>query len=559
MMLMVFCQINFQISIISPISLVSRIFELTGQKLDFAICIKTSFNYHNLLTNFVANITKNEFYTMFENLAKDLGLSKQAIDIIKFAEAYPSAAINEFKDPVKTLKKIQVIQEVPEWVINLFGFENLEELLSLEQQNPHLLDQLVARMPARITPWYAQLASNSEALRNLVVVDPDEISDISGTVDPSNQISYMPQGAEKGITHKYFDTVHLMIILACAAYCRYCYQAGFLSQKNEKRPTKPKEAIEYIRGFLQKFWKFYDEKLGYAVDPETLEVIFPITNVLLTGGDALQTTNLVLAIYITSLAESGINNIRFGSKVPIFQPTRGDDNFFALLDKIHNAYPDLTLNIVTHITHPDEILQKDSNGDYIRITQSNMPTIYYKWHEPTEAFFAKWIAHQNRRLYNQFPIIRNINDNPRALSLIFRETARRGIQTHNVYACRQIEGHQHFEIPLVTAFENISKANYPLDGLSAKGRLILSTKYGKIHLQEVVKPCLGFPDGLMIFRRIRTPQQEFEVDSGIKGGGRIITTFDEKAHWLDDLMDKRILDEVTGVQILYRLPHVVTF
>jgi lysine 2,3-aminomutase len=463
-----------------------------------------------------------------QDLQQKFGLSDDAATILQYASDHPSTEITGFKNPLEEIEPLFDSSEAPEWLIDLFGAERLETLLDKKQQAPAFLKDLTQRMPSRITEWYQKLVKNSDALKRLILADPQEIADLSGTVDPSAQTTFMPLGANNGITHKYADTVHVMIILACAAYCRYCYQADFFSGKSGKKPAKPATLQEYLKTYL-------------SSDAHQTQ---PITNVLLTGGDALQASNFLLALFIVILAECGISHIRFGSKVPVFQPMRGDKNFFGLLDKVHEIYPNLVFTIVTHISHPDEVLRKDKSGAYIPIVQNGVTTPYFKWHKPTSVFFANCARRCYINVANQFPQIRDINNNANVLALLLREGYKHGIHVHNIYQCRQIRGHKHFEIPIVEAYRNVMQANIQLNGLEAKGRLILSTEYGKMMVTEIVEPCTAFPEGLMALRRIRLPKKSSSSDNG---GGIFLAKYNPDAVWIDDLLEGVLLDSVTNM------------
>ncbi len=49
-----------------------------------------------------------------------------------------------------------------------------------------------------------------------------------------------------------------------------------------------------------------------------------------------------LTVWLAALAEAGIESIRLGTKEMAFYPKRFDDTFLAMMDRFHQAYPDVS-------------------------------------------------------------------------------------------------------------------------------------------------------------------------------------------------------------------------
>ena len=88
------------------------------------------------------------------------------------------------------------------------------------------LDELEAagisdRLPPRATGYYLDLAKRSRAVRNLIKARPEEMEDLSGEKDPSNQLRYSPV---PGLLHKY-ELCLIYVVRTCSSWCRYCYRS----------------------------------------------------------------------------------------------------------------------------------------------------------------------------------------------------------------------------------------------------------------------------------------------------------------------------------------------
>src|SRR5205823_2809570 len=131
-----------------------------------------------------------------------------------------------------------------------------------------------------------------------------EAIDKIGERDPSNQIRYSPGLLKGKILHKYDEIVLGYAALACSAHCRYCYRLDLFNGSTGKGLVKAEELRQYIEGYNHLL------RENNGIDPETGEKRYPITEVLLSGGDPMVLSNKQLYKYLAASAEAGVSIIR---------------------------------------------------------------------------------------------------------------------------------------------------------------------------------------------------------------------------------------------------------
>lgn len=246
---------------------------------------------------------------------------------------------------------------------DLAGYERMLKRGGIKLYSDDEIDQIKAagvsnRLPPRATKHYLELALTSKAITNLIKARPEEMEDLSGEADPSNQLKYSPL---PGLLHKY-ELILLYVVRTCSSWCRYCYRSDFLTSKTEKDIASVAAIGDYVKNYNQ---QVKDTLSIEEIDKnfiEGSEEKFPIREALLSGGDPMVLSNVNLFSYLDGLAESGVRTIRIGTKELAFFPHRFDENFFEMLDFFHELHPDVNLAFMVHFTHPDEILAKDEDA-----------------------------------------------------------------------------------------------------------------------------------------------------------------------------------------------------
>lgn len=398
------------------------------------------------------------------------------------------------------------------------------------------------RLPPRATEYYMNLARNSVAITNLIKARPEETDDLTGERDPSNQLRYSPVD---GLLHKY-ELILLYVVRACSSWCRYCYRSDFLTNKTDKDIADVKEVAEYVKKHNAKF------AANFPTNSATPQDQFPIREALLSGGDPMVLSNRNLFDYINGLAEGGVRTVRIGTKELAFFPHRFDDNFFNMLDLIHELHPELNLAFMVHFSHPDELLERDPvTKDYIIVEDGHHG--HYKKIDVVEKAIRRLRSRSYVTLENQTPIIDKVNDNAEDLRRLQIELKRMGVNNHYYFQCREIEGHKAFAVPVEKSWAIHKDSQKGLSGIE-KSRFALSSEEGKLEVISVIdkpdfaamgvnlpKEAQAFADaifgehGLIFFKFHRTPK-------GSRQGDLIIARRNPKALWISGYEDRIIYD-----------------
>jgi lysine 2,3-aminomutase len=379
----------------------------------------------------------------------------------------------------------------------------------------------------------------SAALQNLVVPIIAEAMDTSGEKDPSNQIRYSPEDLKGKILHKYDEIVLGYAALACSAHCRYCYRLDLFNGSTGKGLVKPEELRDYVLSYNRAV-----AANGYRA-PDTGVRRWPVSEILLSGGDIMVSSNKQLYKYLAASAEAGVDIIRLGTKEMAFRPMRFDQNLVQTLQIFHERYPDVRINVVTHFTHPDEFLERDSDNQY------KMENGRYLWLKPVREAMENLSPLGFVDFNNQTPLIKHVNDNAELLHLLHRALQLGGIASKYIFQCREIEGHKAFAVPVEQAWRLHNESQKGLsDG--SRSRFVMSAEAGKTEVVSVIdaspdllsmapnrqsmKPDGLFRDGLVFLKMHRSPAE------AASQGDLIIARRNPDALWLSDYEDRIIYD-----------------
>jgi L-lysine 2,3-aminomutase len=257
-------------------------------------------------------------------------------------------------------------------------------------------------------------------------------------------------------------------------------------------------------------------------------------------------TNKKLYRYFAGAAEAGVDVVRIGTKELAFRPMRFDDDFINMLKSFNELHPQIHVNIVSHFTHPDEFLERDASGNYIRIGNA------YKWLEAVNTAVKKLQSLHFVSIENQTPVIKHINDNVDSLHLLHKELRRNNVKPKYIFNCRYIEGHKAFAVPVEEGWRMHNEA---MKGLSdtAKSRFVMSAENGKLEIVSVTDKLPKeiadkipmdkrsavqdlFGEGLIMFKVYRSPSPKETR------GDLVIARCKPTAVWIDEYEDHIIYD-----------------
>ncbi|MCB1782541.1 MAG: hypothetical protein KDI13_00960 [Alphaproteobacteria bacterium] len=384
----------------------------------------------------------------------------------------------------------------------------------------------------------------------LILPRLNESFSLDGAKDPSNQMKFTPgsNSLHGKLLHKYDEIVLGYSSPTCSAHCRYCYRLDLFNKDTGKISVRPEELRDYILNYNQNL------KNNDGVDPKTGARRYPIRELLLSGGDIMVLPNRTIYRFAVAAGEAGVHILRLGTKEIAFRPERFDDALVETLKIIHEQFPHLHINFVTHLTHPDEFLMRDEDNNYI--PNENGPG--YQWMPISKAAVERMLSLPFVTLENQTPIVRKVNDDSEALRVLHEETRRMGIKPKYLFQGRDIEGHKAFSLPVETAWRLHTDT---MKGLSdtARSRFSMSTEWGKMEVVSVIEgindDCKDFDilplalrmalkeilgDGLVIFRSHRSPHEARSQ------GDLIIAKRNPEALWISGYEDRIIYDTRRG-------------
>jgi lysine 2,3-aminomutase len=379
----------------------------------------------------------------------------------------------------------------------------------------------------------------SAALLALVMPRAGETADLSGEQDPSNQNRYSPNALKGRVIHKYDEIVLGHAALACSAHCRYCYRLDLFNRTTGKSTVRPEELRDYI------------VQHNRDIEPElssTFEVRrYPITEVVLSGGDPLVLSNRQLYRFLEAVADAGVGTVRIGTKEIVFRPARFDFNFIKMLQVFNSNYPGVHVKFMMHFTHPDEFLERDLHGNYLNCERMST----YKWLSIVDNAITALRKLHFVSIENQTALIRGVNDQSRVLHILHKELSHKGIKSQYTLQCREIEGHKYFAVPIETAWRIHNAAQKGLTS-SERSRFALSTESGKLEVVSVIEDDSQWrpaetdqgrfdrseqtATGLVVFKVLRSP------GAGETQGNLIVARSNPAALWISDYEDRILLD-----------------
>jgi len=415
---------------------------------------------------------------------------------------------------------------------DMMGFYSDDEVVQLRVLKGTERD-VEQRMPVKITRHYYDLARTSPAIQRIVKADPSETKDLAGSEDPGNQMDYSPV---EGLLHKY-EMGLMYVVSTCSAHCRFCYREELIARKEIKRQdgTVAKKGLARIEDIIP-YIRAHNEVVSAngGRHPETGRE--KLREILLSGGDPMVLNNNKLAAWFAALAEVGVESIRVGTKEMAFFPQRFDDAFFKMLDRFHELYPEVGMHFLLHFEHPDEILAKDENGEYVRDEKGIL-----QWVPETGRAMRGLAGRGWLTVENQAPIIKGINDDPDALRMLQREFKRAGGENHYFFCGRDIVAYRSFNVPIENAWKILNDSQKGLSGIEKHARLSITHYKGKTEVaavtNEPIPGLAGSENGVVIFKLLRNAGDASEI------GKVCIVGRNPEALWFDDYEDRVLFDE----------------
>jgi KamA family protein len=253
----------------------------------------------------------------------------------------------------------------------------------------------------------------------------------------------------RGVQHKYRETVLFFPSAGqtCHSYCTFCFRwPQFVGMEELKFDAK--ETTEFVEYLKRK--------------PD-------VTDVLITGGDPLVMNARTLAGYLDPLLVpelAHVQNIRIGTKSVSYWPHRfvddeDADNLLRLFERVVASGRNLA--VMGHYNHPVELST------------------------PIAQRAVRRIIATGATLRMQSPVIRHINEDPRAWAELWKMGVRLGATPYYMFVERDTGPSAYFRLPLVRAYEIFRSAYQLVSGLARTVRgPSMSAFPGKVAVDGVV-------------------------------------------------------------------------
>ncbi|HJU14640.1 MAG TPA: lysine 2,3-aminomutase [Candidatus Nitrosotalea sp.] len=414
--------------------------------------------------------------------------------------SYISYALSNFREIPQVKKLPSQMQFEMEVVANVLPFKTNNYVVEnlINWKNVPNDPMFILTFPQRDMLKPRHFNKMAEAIRNKA--EKKEIQKIANKIrmqlnpHPAGQIEYnvpeLRDGTKLyGMQHKYKETVLFFPSQGqtCHAYCSFCFRWPQFVGINELRFAT--QEVQHLVQYLKEH-------------PE-------VTDVLFTGGDPLIMKSKILAVYINSMLEAKLPNlktIRIGTKSLSYWPYRfiTDEDSYDLLELFENvSASNIHLALMAHFNHPVELSTDAIKQAILRIRKKT-----------------------GAQIRTQSPILRHINDDPKIWAEMWQKQVALGLIPYYMFIVRDTGAQHYFGVPLVRAQEIFRDAYQIVSGLARTVRgPSMSATPGKIQILGVTK--IGRVKAIVLrFLQGRNPswvQKPF------------LAKYDGNAIWLDSL------------------------
>lgn len=258
-------------------------------------------------------------------------------------------------------------------------------------------------------------------------------------IDDHHQV---PDNAPPNLLHKYPDRVLYMPTHHCLSNCLYCFRQEMLEENRPNPARHDEELVAYL-----------------TKHPEVKELI-------LSGGDPLLVPlQRLQSLWEKVLRHTGVRRFRVHTRAPIFDP--------ASLSEGHRAlFAELKVRVVLHTIHPYELC------DDVRA-------------------LLEGSRRSGVRLYNQFPLLRGVNDHVEVISRLLEDLDDLQVRNLSIFFPEPVRQSAIYRIPFARVQSLVRELQQTSPSWLHGTRFSQDTSIGKVQLSDLVS-CDG---GVARFRR----------------------------------------------------------
>ncbi len=315
---------------------------------------------------------------------------------------------------------------------------NISKIEKLTKSERQKLEPITKKFVFRVNDYYLNLIdwdNPKDPIRILIIPSENELNEYGRWDASDEQQNYVA----KGIQHKYKTTALLLVSNVCGAYCRFCFRKRLFRNDIQEISLDINPGLNYIKEHQE------------------------INNVLLTGGDSLILSTSIIKKILERLREiPHVKIIRFGSKLPAFNPMRifEDKELLSIFNQ--HSKKNARIHVMAHFNHPREITEQSLKA--ISALQQNGVIVV-----------------------NQTPVLKGINDDPNILADLLNKLSFAGVTPYYFFQNRPVAGNASFVLNFKEAYDIIEKAKSKTSGLGKRIKFVMSHSTGKIEILAVEK------------------------------------------------------------------------
>ena len=251
-----------------------------------------------------------------------------------------------------------------------------------------------------LTPYYASLMDpvDPSCPIRLQAIPRAAEADIRAEElrDPLGEDSHRPAPC---VVHKYPDRALFLVVDRCAIYCRHCNRRRLVGGDDPPTAAEIEQGLDYLRRTTR------------------------IRDVLISGGDPFLLATAKLGDLLGKLrAIPHLETIRIGTRVPVVNPMRVDDELVAMLRRHHPVF------VNTHFNHAKE-LTPEARAACERLVDAGVP------------------------VGNQTVLLRGVNSSVKSLRALFRGLLRSRVRPYYLFQGDTVIGTDHLRTPVDAAIE----------------------------------------------------------------------------------------------------------
>ena len=357
---------------------------------------------------------------------------------------------------------------------NISDIAQLQARLGLNDSETVRLQELCTQFPMSVTRYYLNLidwSDPSDPIRKMCIPAFFE-ADQGGAFDTSGEAS---NTVCEGVQHKYRESALILTTNRCAMYCRHCFRKRLVGSSDEEIARSFSKVTDYVHAHKE------------------------ISNVILSGGDALMLPTKMLVRYLLAFAEmEHLDLIRIATRMPVVLPARITEDP-ELQEALQTCGRKKQLYVITQFNHPREL-----TGE--------------------AAAALRMLRECGTVVKNQTVLLKGVNDDPAVLGSLLRKLTACGAVPYYVFQCRPVTGVKStFQVPLSRGYDIVEGAKAMQNGQGKCLKYCMSHPRGKIEIAGKLE------DGTMLFK---FHQAKYDRDAG-----RIfIRRLSKDGAWLPDLI-----------------------